>query len=189
MRHWGIGLGIWAVLAAGPLMAADSVRAEAIGIASEMQADVERAGADLPAPTGAPVDALTSPTTEATPPTEPAFAPLDGANADLDAFLWVARPLIIFADSPEVPAFKEQMAMLAERWPELAQRDVVLLVDTDPAAKGPLRQKLHPHGFSLVIIEKDGQIALRKPVPWDVREIGRAIDKMPIRREELRARP
>ncbi|MGO4851315.1 DUF4174 domain-containing protein [Phaeovulum sp. W22_SRMD_FR3] len=185
MRHWGIGLGIWAVLAAGPSLAADSVRAETIGIASEMQADVERAGADLPAPTGA----LTSPATETAPPTEPAFAPLDGASVDLDAFLWVARPLIIFADSPEVPAFKEQMGMLAERWPDLAARDVVLLTDTDPKANGPLRKRLHPHGFSLVIIEKDGQIALRKPVPWDVREIGRAIDKMPIRREELRALP
>jgi hypothetical protein len=173
------------VLAAGPLMAADSVRAEAIGIASDMRADVERAGADLPAPTGA----VASPTTPDTLPAETAFAPLDGAAVDLDTYLWVARPLIIFADSPEVPAFKEQMGMLADRWPELAARDVVLLTDTDPKANGPLRKRLHPHGFSLVIIEKDGQIALRKPVPWDVREIGRAIDKMPIRREEIRALP
>jgi hypothetical protein len=29
---------------------------------------------------------------------------------------------------------------------------------------------------------------LRKPFPWDVREITRAIDKMPMRREEMRVK-
>jgi hypothetical protein len=35
---------------------------------------------------------------------------------------------------------------------------------------------------------KDGTIYLRKPSPWDVREIGRTIDKLPMRQDEIRER-
>ena len=34
-------------------------------------------------------------------------------------------------------------------------------------------------------MDKDGQVKLRKPFPWDVREISRAIDKFPLRRQEI----
>ena len=64
-------------------------------------------------------------------------------------------------------------------------RDVVVFVDTDPKARSALRKKLRPRGFMLAIIGKDGQIKLRKPLPWDVRELTRSIDKMPLRRQEI----
>ena len=67
----------------------------------------------------------------------------------------------------------------------LTERQIVLLVDTDPAANGPLRQKMHPHGFMLVVIDKDGSILFRKPTPWSVRELSRAIDKTPFRMDEI----
>jgi hypothetical protein len=35
-------------------------------------------------------------------------------------------------------------------------------------------------------MDKDGEVELRKPAPWDVREITRTIDKMPSRQQELR---
>jgi hypothetical protein len=38
-----------------------------------------------------------------------------------------------------------------------------------------------------VIMGKDGEVELRKPRPWDVREISRTIDKMPLRQQEIRA--
>jgi hypothetical protein len=38
----------------------------------------------------------------------------------------------------------------------------------------------------MVLVGKDGQIKLRKPLPWDVREISRVIDKTPLRQQELR---
>ena len=34
----------------------------------------------------------------------------------------------------------------------------------------------------------DGTILLRKPAPWDVREISRSIDKLPLRKQEVRDR-
>ena len=61
----------------------------------------------------------------------------------------------------------------------------VIITDSDPGANSAWRQQLHPRGFSLVIIDKDGQVKQRRPLPWDVREISRAIDKLPLRRQEI----
>jgi hypothetical protein len=44
---------------------------------------------------------------------------------------------------------------------------------------------LHPKGFNWVLIGKDGKIKLRKPFAWDMRELSRVIDKMPIRQREM----
>jgi hypothetical protein len=106
----------------------------------------------------------------------------------LDALLWVARPLVIFADTPDDPRFRQQLALLEERLPELEERDVVILTDTDPAAKGPLRQALRPRGFGVVLIDKDGIVAQRHPSPVTARELINLIDRMPSRRQETGSR-
>jgi hypothetical protein len=62
----------------------------------------------------------------------------------------------------------------------------VVLTDTDPLARSAIRIKLRPRGFAMVIVDKDGKVVTRKPSPWDIREIGRAIDKTPLRQQELR---
>ena len=63
---------------------------------------------------------------------------------------------------------------------------MVVLTDTNPAARSALRQELRPRGFMLVLIGKDGNPYLRKPFPWDVRTISASIDKMPLRQQEIR---
>lgn len=113
---------------------------------------------------------------------------IEGSDVDLDQFLWKKRPLVVFADSPDDPRFVQQMELLTARADDLAERDVVVLTDTDPAARGPLRERLHPRGFMLALIVKDGTIYLRKPLPWDVREISRTIDKLPMRQQEIKER-
>ncbi len=110
---------------------------------------------------------------------------IEAGEHTLDEFLWEARPLVIFADSEMDPNFVEQMERLAERPEDLAIRDVVVIIDTDPDARSPIRMELRPRGFDLVLIGKDGQKSLRKPTPWDIREISRSIDKMPIRLREM----
>lgn len=107
-------------------------------------------------------------------------------DTPLDAWLWIKRPVVVFADSPVDPRFIEQMTLLGERLEALDERDVIVITDTDPAAKSPVRQKLRPRGFSLVLIAKDGTIVARKPSPWSVREISRSIDKLPLRQQELK---
>ena len=113
---------------------------------------------------------------------------IEAEDVDLNEFLWKKRPLVVFADSAADPRFVRQMELLTARAQDLAERDVVVLTDTDPAAQSKLRQKLRPHGFMLALLVKDGTVYLRKPVPWDVREISRVIDKLPMRQQEVRER-
>ena len=117
----------------------------------------------------------------------PGLEILQAGTHQLDEFLWTARPLVIFADTPRDPRFVQQMEFIDERPEDLAARDVVVIIDTAPKARSPIREALRPRGFDLVLIGKDGFIYLRKPQPWSVREITRSIDKMPIRQEEMRA--
>ncbi|WP_136683756.1 DUF4174 domain-containing protein [Falsirhodobacter xinxiangensis] len=114
-----------------------------------------------------------------------ALAQVPASGVTLDDYLWQKRPVVVFADSAEDPAFRTQMDYLARDAQSLEDRDVVIITDTDPAARSAVREKLRPRGFSLVILEKDGKVALRKPMPWHVREIVRAIDKFPLRRQEI----
>ena len=107
-------------------------------------------------------------------------------SVDLAQFLWINRPIVVFADSPADPRFVEQMKFLEADLDALVQRDVVVLTDTDPAAKSALRTALRPRGFGLVLIDKDGEVKLRKPAPWSTREISRSIDKWPTRQQEIR---
>ena len=111
---------------------------------------------------------------------------VSGEAADLSEFLWINRPLIVFADTPADPRFIEQMEYISERLDALADRDVIVLTDTNPKAGGTLRKQLRPRGFMLVLIGKDGTKYLRKPFPWNVREITRVIDKLPMRQQEIR---
>ena len=109
----------------------------------------------------------------------------DASEINLADLAFIARPVVVFADSPNDPRFAEQIALLLARSGALALRNVILVTDSDPAARTPLRQLLRPHGFALVLIDTDGRVALRKPEPWDVRELTRVIDKMPSRLREI----
>jgi hypothetical protein len=113
------------------------------------------------------------------------YGPRDAAEVDFDALLYVQRPVVVFADSPNDPNFIRQMELLARDLPALELRDVVLVTDTDPAARGEWRLRLRPRGFSLVLMDKDMRPVIRKPLPWEVREIVAAIDKFPLRRQEM----
>lgn len=110
----------------------------------------------------------------------------EAIDVNLSDFLWVSRLVVVLADSPNDPRFIKQMEFLADRPAELEARDVVVITDTDPDAGSSVRKDLRPRGFMLVLIGKDGKPYLRKPAPWDVREITRSIDKMPLRRQEIR---
>ena len=114
----------------------------------------------------------------------PAFAPVPASEVVEADLLFLRRPVVIFADSPNDPAFVRQMELLTRYYDELAIRDVILITDTDPANPSDLRRKLRPRGFSLVLMDKDWRPSIRKPLPWEGREIVNSIDKMPIARTE-----
>jgi Domain of unknown function (DUF4174) len=115
----------------------------------------------------------------------PALVVLDASETTLEEHLWVSRPIVIFADTPRDPRFQEQLDLLLARPGPLIERDVIVILDADPDARSIVRLALRPRGFSMVILQRDGNVALRKPTAWDVREIMRAIDNLPLRLEEL----
>jgi len=104
---------------------------------------------------------------------------------ELDAFKWQARPVIIFADTDADPRVAQQLKVLHSQTDALLERDIVIIVDTNPDENSALRQKLRPKGFQLVLIGKDGTVKLRKPVPWSMLALSNLIDRMPMRREEI----
>lgn len=150
-----------------------------------------------PAREAPPPDIDTAPQVEAQPVSPEELAPsiqpsvpatlriVSATESQPSDFLWNSRPVVVFADTADDPAFREQMRVLQGRSDALVERDVVVITDSDPQANSPWRQQLHPRGFSLVIIDKDGQVKQRRPLPWDVREISRAIDRLPLRRQEI----
>ena len=106
-------------------------------------------------------------------------------NTNIKGFEWAQRPIVVFANSDKDPNFISQMEFLSQDIKALKERDIVVLVDTNPSVPSALRKKLRPHGFAFILIGKDGQVKLRKPSPWNIREIARVIDKMPIRQQEI----
>ncbi|NDV01002.1 DUF4174 domain-containing protein [Pseudoroseicyclus tamaricis] len=109
-----------------------------------------------------------------------------GAEVDVEALQYIARPLVVFADSPFDPNFAQQMELIEDGWNDLVPRDVMVITDTDPAARTPLREIFRPRGFVMILVGKDGRIAQRKPSPWATREMSHAIDKLPLRQQEIR---
>ncbi|WP_380053370.1 DUF4174 domain-containing protein [Falsihalocynthiibacter sp. SS001] len=118
----------------------------------------------------------------------PPFVPIPAQDVTLDEFTWNARPVLLFAGHPQDPQILRQLELLAEQWPALAERDVVVIVDTDPNSESDARLQIRPHGFMMVLLSKDGKVAQRKPHPWSARELIRAIDKMPLRIQEEKER-
>lgn len=117
------------------------------------------------------------------------FAPVPADSVALEDFLYSKRPVVVFADTPNDPAFVRQLELIARGAADLAERDVIVVTDTDPKAKTAWRENLRPRGFSLVLMDKDGKVIIRKPLPWEAREITHAIDKTPLRRQEMQERP
>jgi|GEM_PF-260260 len=169
---------VMALSAMGP--ARDAPPPDADAPAVDQSDEVRRNPARLPP--------IAQSSVEADDPVEPA-APearfLAAADVAPDDFLWSKRPVVVFADTEGDPAFAEQIDALQRGAAALDARDAVVVIDTDPAANSIWRQQFHPRGFSLLLIDKDGQVKIRRPSPWDVREIGRAIDRLPLRRQEI----
>jgi hypothetical protein len=109
----------------------------------------------------------------------------DASEINLNDLAFIARPVVVFADSPNDPRFAEQIRLLLAQAQDLAPRHVIIIADSDPGSASQLRLMLRPHGFALVLLDTDGRVALRKPEPWDVRELTRVIDKMPSRLREI----
>jgi hypothetical protein len=143
-------------------LAAQGQEAETAAVAAETAVADDTAG-----PAGTPAD------------------PLAAADVVLADLIFVKRPVIVFADTPNDPNFIRQMQLLQRDRGDLADRDAVVIVDTDPADATDVRRQFRPRGFSLVLVDKDGRAMRRLPLPAELREILNTIDRSPVRRQEM----
>ncbi|OGX81906.1 hypothetical protein BEN47_18855 [Hymenobacter lapidarius] len=105
---------------------------------------------------------------------------------------WQKRVLLLASPTPDHPDFEAQKALLAAQQSGLATRDFLVLdliytrlSDTD---KQFLAQKtgVLPQGFAAVLIGKDGGVKLKSTRPIVPATLFGTVDKMPMRRQEMR---
>jgi hypothetical protein len=114
-----------------------------------------------------------------------AFALLPAAVVDLDAYRWKNRPVLLFAPSPDDPAYVEQRALFHAAAEGLLEREIVVLIDTEPKEDGELRRRFDVQGFEVLLVGKDGGVKLRKQKPIASEELRSEMDLMPMRRREI----
>ncbi|GAA3992908.1 DUF4174 domain-containing protein [Hymenobacter antarcticus] len=110
----------------------------------------------------------------------------------LRASRWQKRVLLLAAPNAGQADFKQQKALLAAAEPELAARDVLVLEvlynQLTEADKQFLTRKLglQPPLFAALLIGKDGGVKQQSSRPIPPADLFDTVDKMPMRREELR---
>ena len=114
------------------------------------------------------------------------FRPLATDAGALAAFRWEMRPVLLFAPSVRDDRFRAAMAELRAARADLRDRDIVVLLDTDPERQTALRETLDPAGFLMVLVGKDGGIKLRSDRVIPVETLNATIDAMPMRQREMR---
>lgn len=110
---------------------------------------------------------------------------LDAREIDVRDFIWERRLIVVMADTPDDPQLTRQLNALRERELEFVARDAVVIFDSHPDDRSPLRQVLRPRGFMTAIIDKDGEVKARRPAVRTGRELMAVIDRFPTRRQEM----
>ncbi|MFD1795732.1 DUF4174 domain-containing protein [Paracoccus aurantiacus] len=113
-------------------------------------------------------------------------APVNAADTDLGDFRWEARPVIVMADRADDPDFTAQMKVFRDEAEGVADRDMLIVTDTDPGAQGDLRGQLSPDGFGVYLVGKDGGVKFSSQSPVSMARFAEIIDAMPMRQREMR---
>jgi hypothetical protein len=111
-------------------------------------------------------------------------APLD----PLAGLLWKERPLVVVADQKADPRFQKQIASLEARGRALADYDIKLVAITGDSADLRHKLRLPATGFAVALVGKDGGVKETWRDPVDPDRIFALIDRMPMRRDEIRRR-
>ncbi len=123
------------------------------------------------------------------------------ADADLSAYHWKKRLLLVFSPAGDDPELRLQELELSAHRTGVVERDLVVfrVVADEPVthdgkrdgwvANEAMRKTFDaPTGaFAAVLIGKDGRIKLRRSQAVTMTELFGLIDSMPMRRDEMRA--
>lgn len=114
------------------------------------------------------------------------------AQSDLSQYRDKNRLLLVFAPSKADTRWQTQNTLLAHSAAEFKERDLLRLdyLETGGARGAALRTRygVKPGQFRVLLIGKDGHVASEEFVPVSVRVLNEQIDRMPMRREEMRRR-
>ena len=111
-------------------------------------------------------------------------------SVSLDDMRWRRRVLLIASPRRNSSQARDQQDFFAAWRAEAAARDVSLVEvegsrvtgASDTAASLLRRYRLDPAAFHVLLIGKDGHVALRSPQPVSASLLQRTIDAMPMRR-------
>ena len=108
------------------------------------------------------------------------------ASDPLAGYRWNHRVVLLFAGAQGRALLETQRHALAAHEAGLSERDMVVLVSSEPGLR---RQVDVPaEGFAAVLVGKDGGVKRRWSNPVGFAELAAIVDAMPMRRDEIRLR-
>ncbi|MGI4790057.1 MAG: DUF4174 domain-containing protein [Janthinobacterium lividum] len=114
------------------------------------------------------------------------------AQGDLSRYRDKNRLLLVFAPSLSDVRWKKQNALLDNSAVAFKDRDLLrfdyLEKGGTPGKALRLRYGVKPGQFRVLLIGKDGHVASEGPSPIGLNELTEQIDRMPMRRDEMRQR-
>jgi hypothetical protein len=121
--------------------------------------------------------------------------------AAMSDYQWKKRPVVVFAPSEGDARFVRQKAVFNGARTNFLDRDVVVVYVTGGSVSHDLgagpgmsaaalrtRFRASEGAFRVLLIGKDGGIKLDSPVPLTASDLFGEIDRMPMRRDEIRKR-
>ncbi|MBC8103964.1 MAG: DUF4174 domain-containing protein [Cytophagales bacterium] len=117
-------------------------------------------------------------------------AEADTPPASLSRYRNRNRVLLIFAPSKEDPRYKKQDRLMSGEATGLKDRDLIRFDVLEQKGIVPLRERygIRPGQFRVLLIGKDGSIAFSALRPVVASDLFGRIDRMPMRRDEIRRR-
>lgn len=119
--------------------------------------------------------------------------------ANLDALLWQARPVVIFASAKTDERVEEQLRLLDQRQSAVHERDIVVVtvwpdrveMDGKSVTLKPrdVRRRFNvaENRFVVLLVGKDGGIKRGSHTVVEPESLFGQIDSMPMRQREMRA--
>ncbi len=114
------------------------------------------------------------------------------AQSNLSQYHNRNRVLLIFAPGKSDPRWQKQNVLLENGTEAFRDRDLVRLDYLEAGKVADTAVQLHygvkPGQFRVLLIGKDGHVASGSSSPISLTELTEQIDRMPMRREEMRRR-
>jgi hypothetical protein len=130
-----------------------------------------------------------------------ALALMPSAASAMSVYQWKKRPIVVFAPSESDARLVRQKATINGARTSFLDRDVVVVyviggVASHDLGPGPgmsgaaLRSRFRASegAFRVLLVGKDGGIKLDSPAPIAANDLFGEIDRMPMRRDEIRKR-